>query len=83
MSGFFSLFKGVGTQMDMASRFLTSLKSDVELNNLFLNTLLPKLLIKENAIIKEAVQKMIKKVFRLSFKMCQGKFIPYLRLSTS
>ena len=30
---------------------------------------LRKLLIKENAIIKEAVQKMIKKVFRLSFKI--------------
>ena len=44
-------------------------KFEKELNNLFLNTLLPKLLIKENAIIKEAVQKMIKKVFRLSFKI--------------
>ena len=36
ISGFFSLFKGVGTQIEMASRFFTTLKSVVAFNNFFL-----------------------------------------------
>ena len=36
ISGFFSLFNGVGTHIDIASRFLTFLKSDVALNSFFL-----------------------------------------------
>ena len=36
ISGFFSLFNGVGTHIDMQSNSVTLLKSDAALNSLFL-----------------------------------------------